>query len=108
MQKIGSMRSVNPYNPFLSIWVTLTRKARWFEGSLNPAEALTREQALRFYTRNNAYILFLDDQIGSIEPGKRADLIVIDRDILTCPIDDIPGTQVLSTYLDGRLVHQAE
>ena len=106
MQKIGSLRSVNPYNPWLGMWTTITRRARWYEGRLHPEEALTREQALRFYTTNNAYILFLDDQVGALEPGKRADLIVIDRDVLTCPVDDIKATQVLRTYLDGKMVYE--
>jgi hypothetical protein len=102
MQKIGSLRSVNPYNPFLGMWITITRRARWFEGSLHPEEALTREQAIRFYTINNARLLFLEDQIGSLEPGKRADLIVLDRDILTCPVDEVRQTRCLKTYLNGR------
>lgn len=106
MQKIGSLRSVNPYNPFLGMWVTLTRKAKWYEGSLHPEEALSREQAIRFYTSNNAYILRLEDKIGSLEEGKLADFIVLDRDILTCPVDEIRETSVLSTYLNGRLVYQ--
>jgi hypothetical protein len=106
MQKIGSLRSVNPYNPFLGMWTTLARRAKWYEGRLHPEEALTREQALRFYTINNAYILFLDDQVGSLEAGKRADLIVIDRDLLTCPLDDVKATRVLRTYLDGKLVYE--
>src|SRR5581483_4575330 len=55
MQKIGSLRSVNPYNPFLGMWVTMTRRAKWYDGQLHPEEALSREQAIRFYTRNNAY-----------------------------------------------------
>src|SRR5207245_4095755 len=68
MQKIGSLRSVNPYNPFLAMWTTITRKAKGYEGQLHPEEALTREQALRFYTINNAYLMFLEEQIGSLEP----------------------------------------
>ena len=68
MQKIGSLRAVNPYNPFLGMWITIARKARWFEGVLHPEEALSREQALRFYTINNAYLMFLEDQTaGPIE-----------------------------------------
>ncbi len=102
MQKIGSLRSINPYNPFLGMWVTLTRKARWYEGSLHPEEALNREQAIRFYTINNAYILFRDHQIGSLEAGKLADFIILDRDILTCPVDSIKDTKVLKTYFDGK------
>lgn len=108
MQKIGSLRSVNPYNPFLAMWTTITRQARWYEGKMHPEEALTREQAIRFYTMNNAYILFLEKEVGSLEVGKQADLIVLDRDLLTCPVDDIRETKVLKTWLAGKLVHDAE
>jgi predicted amidohydrolase YtcJ len=105
MQKIGSLRSINPYNPFLGMWVTVTRQARWFEGQLHAEEALSREQAIRFYTMNNAHVVFLEDKIGSLEPGKLADLVVVDRDLLTCPVDDIQSTQVLATYLSGKQVY---
>jgi predicted amidohydrolase YtcJ len=108
MQKIGSRRSVNPYNPFLGMWTTITRKAKWHDGRLHPEEALSREQAIRFYTINNAYILFLDDRVGSLEEGKRADLIVLDRDLLTCPEDDIKDARVLRTYVDGELVYRSK
>ena len=104
MQKIDSLRSINPYNPFLGMWVTITRQARWYEGKLHPEEALTREQAIRFYTTNNAYLQFKEKEIGSIEPGKFADLVVLDTDLLTCPVDDIKNTQALRTYLNGKLV----
>jgi predicted amidohydrolase YtcJ len=108
MQKIGSLRSVNPYNPFLAMWTTIARKAKWYEGRLHPEEALSREQAIRFYTANNAYILFLDDRVGTLEAGKLADFIVLDRDLLTCPEDDMKDTRVLRTYIDGKLVYQAK
>lgn len=104
MQKIGSFRSINPYNPFLGMWVAVTRKAKNYNGALHPEEALSREQALRFYTLNNAYLLFREKEIGSLEPGKLADFIVIDRDLLGCPVDDILKTQVLETYLGGRRI----
>ena len=50
MQKIGSLRSINPYNPFLGMATAITRRARGFDGPLHPEEALTREQAIRLYT----------------------------------------------------------
>ncbi len=106
MQKIGSLRSINPYNPFLGMWVAITRKSKWYEGQLHPEEALTREQAIRFYTKNNAYLLFRENDIGSLEPGKLADFVVLDTDLLTCPEDEIAKTQVLHTYLNGKLVYQ--
>lgn len=106
MQKIGSLRSINPYNPWLGMWVTLTRRARWHDEPLHPEEALSREQAIRFYTTNNAKIMFLDDRSGSLEPGKLADFIVLDRDLLTCSVDEIRDTRVLATYLSGQPVYE--
>ena len=105
MQKIGPMRSNNPYSPFLGLQTAITRRAKWHEGQLHPEEALTREQALRFYTINNAKLLFKEDRSGSLEPGKLADLAVLDTDILTCPEDKIVATQVLRTYVGGKLVY---
>ena len=71
------------------MWVAITRRAKGYEGQLHPEEALTRAQAIRFYTINNAHLLFLEDRIGSLEEGKQADFVVIDRDLLTCPEDEI-------------------
>jgi len=105
MQKIGSLRSINPYNPFLAMHTAITRKARWYNGTLHPEEALTREQAIRFYTSNNAFLLFREKQIGSLEPGKLADFIILDRDLLTCPVDDILGAQVRAAYLGGKGIY---
>jgi len=107
MQKIGSFRSINPYNPFLAMEVAVTRRAKGYLGRLHPEEALSRAQAIRFYTINNAHLLFLEDKIGSLEEGKAADLIVIDRDLLTCRDDEIKGTRVLATYLDGKRVFRS-
>jgi predicted amidohydrolase YtcJ len=106
MQKIGSLRSINPYNPFLGMATAITRNARWVEAPLHPEEAISREQALRFYTINNAYLLFKESEVGSIEPGKFADLAVLDRDLLTCPVEQIRDTQVVQTYLAGKRVFE--
>jgi len=106
MQKVGSLRSINPYDPFLGMWTAITRRARWYEGQLHPEEALTREQAIRFYTINCARALFQEKLAGSLEKGKRADFVVVDTDLLACDVDAIRSAQVLRTYLDGRLVFQ--
>ncbi|MDC0274325.1 amidohydrolase family protein, partial [Planctomycetaceae bacterium] len=108
MQRIGSMRSVNPYNPFFGMWVTVSRRAKWFDASIHPQESLSREQMIRYYTINNAWLMRMEDQIGSLEPGKRADFIIIDRNLLTCLPDDIQHTQVLTTYLDGKKLESSE
>src|SRR4029077_11529117 len=94
MQKIGSLRSVNPYNPFLAMEIAITRRAKGYDKPLHPEEALSREQAIRFYTINNAHLLFLEGRVGSLEPGKQADFVVIDRDLLTCPDEQIKSTRV--------------
>jgi predicted amidohydrolase YtcJ len=106
MQKIGSLRSINPYNPFLGMWIAVSRRAKRFEGRFHAEEALTREQAIRLYTINNARFLFLDDQVGSLEAGKLADFAVLDRDLLTCPEDEIREARVLSTYVDGKRIFE--
>lgn len=108
MQKIGGLRSINPYNPFLGMWVTITRKARGYKGSLHSLESLSREQALRFYTWNNAYLLRQEDRTGSLEEGKFADFVILDRDFLTCPVEEIKDIQPLRTYLNGEPVFVRE
>ena len=87
MQKIGSLRSINPYNPFLAMWTTIVRQPRGSKAPLHPEQTLTREQAIRLYTINNAFLTFEEAHKGSLEPGKLADFIVLDRDILTCPVE---------------------
>jgi predicted amidohydrolase YtcJ len=106
MQRIGAMRSVNPYHPFLGMEITQTRLPRGMDQPLHTVEALTPLQALRMYTINNAKIMFLDDVTGSLEPGKLADLIVVDRDPLSTPASELRQTQVLRTYLGGKLVYE--
>ncbi len=105
MQKIGSMRSVNPYNPFLGIWITQSRVPRGMNKALHPEHLITREEAIRFYTINNAYLTFEEKEKGSLEKGKLADFIVLGKDILTCPVDEIRDIQVERTYLGGKLIY---
>ena len=85
--------------------VTLTRKTE--NGPvLVPEERLTRKEALRLYTINNAYLHHEEKEKGTLEVGKLGDVIVIDRDFLTCPVADIPGTRVLYAVVGGRVVHE--
>ena len=108
MQKIGSLRSVNPYNPFLGMQTAITRMGRGLDKPLHPEESLSREQAIRFYTINNAYLIFREKEIGSLEPGKLADFALLDTDLLTCDVEKIRDTKVLATYLNGKRVHNAD
>ena len=108
MQKIGSIRSINFYDPWMAMWVALTRTARWLEEPLHPEHALSREEVIRFYTINNAYLLFAEDQVGSLEAGKLADIIVLSDDILNCSLEQVRNMRVERTYLGGKLVHQKD
>ena len=105
MQKIGGMRAINPYNPFFGMWIALTRQPRWTDQVLHPEQRITREQALRLYTINNAFLTFEEENKGSIEKGKLADLVVLNKDILTCPLDEVKDITVDRTYLGGNLVY---
>jgi predicted amidohydrolase YtcJ len=94
-------RAVNPYNPFLSMWIMIARKTDRGE-VLYPEERITRAEALKTHTIWSAYMQFTEKEKGSIEPGKLADLVVIDRDYLTCPEDQIKDIQPTMTIIAGR------
>ena len=104
MQKIGPLRSVNPYHPFLGMSITVQRLPRGMSEPLYAEEALLREQMIRFYTSNNAYLIFQEKELGSLEAGKLADFVIVDRDLMTCKAEDIAGTKVQATYLGGKQV----
>ena len=102
MQRIGSLRSVNPYNPFLGMSIAVRRLPRQGGPALHPGERLTRAEAIRLYTLNNAWLTFEEHEKGSLEPGKLADFIVLDRDLLTCPEDQLAETTVRQTFVGGQ------
>jgi predicted amidohydrolase YtcJ len=107
MIKFDSWHAVNPWNPWLAMWVSVARVTE--RGTvLNPEERLTREQALRLYTINNAYLNQEEKEKGSLEVGKLADLILVDRDPLTCPLAELPTTKVLITVVGGKFVYEAK
>jgi len=75
-------------------------------GVLMPEERISRESALKQYTINGAYAIFAENLKGSIEVGKLADLVVIDKDYLTCPAEEIKGIRAVLTMVGGRVVHR--
>jgi predicted amidohydrolase YtcJ len=105
MIRFDSLDSTNPWNPWLALWVVLKRQTER-GGVLLPDERLTRRQALELYTIHNAYLHHEEKIKGSLEPGKLADLILIDRDFLTCPVDDVKQTRVLLTVVGGKVVYR--
>ena len=94
----------NPEQPFLGQYSALTGNT--LAGVLLPGQTVTREEMLRMYTINVAYSCWQEDIRGSIEKGKLADMVVVDRDILNCADEEIRDLQVLQTYIGGELVFE--
>ena len=103
----GSDFPVEGVNPLLGFYAAVTRQdAEGFpEGGWHPEERLTREETLRAFTLDAAYAAFMEDEVGSIEPGKYADFVVLSRDIMTIPEAEILETDVRATYLGGEAVY---
>lgn len=93
------------YNPFPVIYFCVTRKNLNGE-TIFPEEKITREEALKCYTINNAKLTFEEAIKGSIEQGKLADLVVLIHDILTCPEEQIKDIQPLMTIVGGNIVYE--
>ncbi len=103
---IGSDVPAGDENPFRSIAVAISRREMGQTEVLPPAdEALSIEEAIQAYTINGAHMLGMEEIIGSIEVGKRADLIVVDRDLFNTTPEQIAQARVLSTMMNGRIVH---
>jgi predicted amidohydrolase YtcJ len=70
-------------------------------------QTIGREDALIAHTRKNAYLVFQENNLGAIQPGKLADLLVLDRDYLTIPADEIKNIKPVMTIVGGRIVYEA-
>lgn len=106
MVKLDADASINPYNPFTAMWSMVTRKTIY--GSvIMPEEAISREDAIKCYTINNARASFEENIKGSLEAGKLADMVIISNDILTCNPDSIRNIKALMTILGGKIVWDA-
>nr|WP_157369757.1 amidohydrolase [Zavarzinella formosa] len=105
MLRYDPFMATNPWSPWLGIWTAVTRKTER-SGIHQPDEALSREQAIRLYTINNAYLHHEEKEKGSLEVGKYGDLIMVDRDVMKCPADDLRDVKVLYTIVGGRVVYQ--
>ncbi|MBS0365483.1 MAG: amidohydrolase [Proteobacteria bacterium] len=97
---------VSTANPFLAMTIAETRRGP--EGVLDARQRMPREAMLYAYTRNSADVLGEQDQIGSLAPGKRADLVLLDRNVLTVPVAQLPETRVLFTMFGGKVVYGKE
>ena len=100
----GTNASYYPINPLLGIYAAVTRQTLEGkpEGGWFPAQRISLEDAVRFFTWNNAYATFEEDAKGSLKEGKLADLVVLDRDIFSRPPRELIDTRVLFTILGER------
>ena len=96
------------YSPFVSLWWMVTGRTRAGVQVRGPEESPTRQQALRIYTMGSAWFSFDEDKLGSIEPGKLADLIVLSHDYFSVPDDQIKDLSSVLTIVGGQPVYAAE
>jgi predicted amidohydrolase YtcJ len=96
---------VNQYRPFQTLGWAVTGKM--VGGKLTMTHPISREDALIAHTRRNAYFFFRENDLGSIQTGRLADLVVLDRDYLTIPADDIKNIKPQLTIVGGKVVYDA-
>lgn len=101
----GTDSSVVPYPPLWVIYHFVTRNTI-SDGVYGKDQRITRQEALRLSTINNAYLTFEEKTKGSLEAGKLADLVVLSDDIMTCPEEKIRDMTVLMTMVNGKIVFQ--
>jgi predicted amidohydrolase YtcJ len=95
---------IAPLNPWLHIYYAVTG-VNSFGAPVNAGQQLTRQEALRLFTRDNSWFLRMEDRVGSIETGKLADLVVLDRDYFAVPDTQIKQVRSMMTIVGGRIVH---
>ncbi|HEX6307592.1 MAG TPA: amidohydrolase [Longimicrobiales bacterium] len=101
----GTDAPVEHVSPIASFYSTVSRRTGAGE-VFYPEQRMTREEALRSYTRNNAYATFADSSLGSLTPGKLADIVVLSKDIMRIPEEEIPTAQVDLTIVGGVIRYQ--
>jgi hypothetical protein len=103
----GSDFPVEDVDPMEGIYAAVTRQNAAGEpaGGWHPEETVTRRQAIKGFTLDAAYAAFQEDELGSLEPGKRADFVVLSNDIMEVPAQAILDTEIIATFIDGTAVY---
>ncbi|MGA0607951.1 amidohydrolase [Phenylobacterium sp. VNQ135] len=104
----GSDAPVERGDPLIEFYAAVARKdlQGFATPAWRPAEALSRAEALKLFTRNAAFARFAEDELGTIEPGKRADLTAFSVDLMTAPEAEIPKGHAVLTVVDGEVVYE--
>jgi hypothetical protein len=95
---------IAPLNPWLHIYFATTG-VNSFGAKVNGDQQITRQEALRTFTRGNSWFLRMENKIGSIEPGRLADLAVLNKDYFTVTDEEIKQIRSVLTIVDGKIVH---
>jgi predicted amidohydrolase YtcJ len=98
---------VMSYNPFVSLQWMVDGRTVGGMTTRSASELISREEALRVYTAGSAWFAFDEDKRGTLEPGRLADLAVLDKDYFTVPTQEISALTAVLTMLGGRIVHAA-
>lgn len=95
-------------NPLLSFHSAISRQdaRNWPPRGWHGEQVMTREEALKSMTLWPAYAAFQESDMGSLAPGKYADFVILDRDIMTVAAEDVLGTGVVATYVGGKAVYE--
>jgi hypothetical protein len=102
----GTDVPVEDEDPIPNFYCAVTRRAKKDGTPFYPEQVMTREEALKSYTWNDAYATFQESELGSFKIGKRADITVLSQDILSVPEAAIPDTRVIATLVGGKVMYQ--
>jgi hypothetical protein len=97
---------VSTINPFHSLWWVVSGKV--FPNTESIRNPISRQAALTAHTRNNAFLLFKEKDLGSIEVGKWADIVILDRDYMSVAVDEIRNIKPIKTFVRGEIVYNSD
>ncbi|WP_342605469.1 amidohydrolase family protein [Peribacillus sp. FSL E2-0159] len=100
----GTDFPIDILNPLLQIYRAVTRIDSSGKTVWHPHERITLAEALKAYTAGSAYGTFRDEELGTLEVGKLADIIVLERNLFEMPVEEIPNTKIRLTIVDGKVV----
>ncbi len=102
----GTDFPIDLLNPLLQVYRAVTRIDSGGADVWHPHERITLAEALRAYTAGSAYGSFREQELGTLEAGKLADIVVLARNLFAVPVEEIPDTKAVLTIVDGKVVFE--